>query len=184
MVESSGGRRALLLPGIPSIETAAEQVYLTKRKADIHPDELVRAVSLRGRRAEVGVRDSGTRRISLGQGIMSAMNDAILPASVERRWLGLILVGYVILAVTYSLVNPVFESPDEIHHYAYVDYLHQENALPVAELGSAVNEFHQPPLYYLLTRAAIVPTWLSSGGPQNDPQPYDAIRATRFGPIG
>lgn len=42
IVEGSGGRRALLLPGIPGIETAAEQVYLTKRKAFIAPDEPVK----------------------------------------------------------------------------------------------------------------------------------------------
>ncbi len=42
IVEGSGGRRALLLPGIPGIETAEEQVYLTKRKAFIRPDEPVR----------------------------------------------------------------------------------------------------------------------------------------------
>lgn len=42
IVEGSGGRRALLLPGIPGIETAAEQVYLTKRKAYIGADEPVR----------------------------------------------------------------------------------------------------------------------------------------------
>jgi hypothetical protein len=42
LVEGESGRRALLLPGIPGIETAAEQVYLTKRKAYIHPDEPVR----------------------------------------------------------------------------------------------------------------------------------------------
>ena len=42
IVEGSGGRRALLLPGIPGIETAAEQVYLTKRKAFIRSDEAVK----------------------------------------------------------------------------------------------------------------------------------------------
>lgn len=42
IVEGSGGRRALLLPGIPGIETAEEQVYLTKRKAFIRGDEPVR----------------------------------------------------------------------------------------------------------------------------------------------
>jgi AMMECR1 domain-containing protein len=41
LVEGESGRRALLLPGIPGIETAAEQVYLTKRKAYLHPDEPV-----------------------------------------------------------------------------------------------------------------------------------------------
>ena len=33
---------ALLLPGIPGIETAEEQVYLTKRKAFIRADEAVK----------------------------------------------------------------------------------------------------------------------------------------------
>ena len=42
IVEGSGGRRALLLPGIPGIETAAEQVALTKRKAYIRADEAVK----------------------------------------------------------------------------------------------------------------------------------------------
>ena len=41
VVEASDGRRALLLPGIPGIETAAEQVYLTRRKAFIGAGELV-----------------------------------------------------------------------------------------------------------------------------------------------
>ena len=42
IVEGSGGRRALLLPAIPGIETAEEQVYLTKRKAFIRPSEAVK----------------------------------------------------------------------------------------------------------------------------------------------
>jgi hypothetical protein len=41
LVEGESGRRALLLPGIPGIETAEEQVYLTRRKAYMHPDEPV-----------------------------------------------------------------------------------------------------------------------------------------------
>ena len=41
LVEGESGRRALLLPGIPGIESAEEQVYLTKRKAYMHPDEPV-----------------------------------------------------------------------------------------------------------------------------------------------
>jgi AMMECR1 domain-containing protein len=39
LVEGESGRRALLLPGIPGIETAAQQVHLTRRKAHLHPDE-------------------------------------------------------------------------------------------------------------------------------------------------
>jgi AMMECR1 domain-containing protein len=42
IVEGSSGRRALLLPGIPGIETAEDQVYLTKRKASIRANEPVK----------------------------------------------------------------------------------------------------------------------------------------------
>ena len=42
IVEAGGGRRALLLPGIPGIETAAQQVVLTRRKALIGVDEPVK----------------------------------------------------------------------------------------------------------------------------------------------
>lgn len=42
IVEASGGRRALLLPGIPGIETAAYQVELTRRKAFIGTGEPVK----------------------------------------------------------------------------------------------------------------------------------------------
>lgn len=42
IVEGSDWRRALLLPGIPGIKTAAEQVYLTRHKAFIAPDEPVK----------------------------------------------------------------------------------------------------------------------------------------------
>ena len=42
IVEAGGGRRALLLPGISGIDTAEEQVYLTKRKAWIDPEEPAR----------------------------------------------------------------------------------------------------------------------------------------------
>jgi AMMECR1 domain-containing protein len=42
IVEASGGRRALLLPGIPGIETAAQQVELTRRKAFIGAAEPVK----------------------------------------------------------------------------------------------------------------------------------------------
>lgn len=50
LVEGMGGRRALLLPGIPGIESGAQQVQLTRRKAFIGPDE---RVTLRRFEAEV-----------------------------------------------------------------------------------------------------------------------------------
>jgi 4-amino-4-deoxy-L-arabinose transferase-like glycosyltransferase len=77
--------------------------------------------------------------------------------SREQTWLAVIIVGYLALALAYSVINPAFESPDEIYHYAYVDYLLREWRLPVAELGGPESEYHQPPLYYLLAAAVAAP---------------------------
>jgi hypothetical protein len=107
----------------------------------------------------------------------------------EQWWLGLILAGYLVLAAAYSTINPLFESPDEIHHFAYVEYLLRQRQLPVAELGGAINEFHQPPLYYGLAAAFAAPTWWADSSPQRrlepeqriDPNPFWAFRIGQVG---
>ena len=66
--------------------------------------------------------------------------------------LRLILAAYILLAVAYSVVNPLFESPDEIWHYEYVRWLAEGNGLPHPDdVGDAPwhQEGSQPPLYYL-----------------------------------
>jgi hypothetical protein len=70
---------------------------------------------------------------------------------------------FTLLGLTYSLVTPLFEAPDEVWHYAYVRYLAEERALPAltdAE-NAAYQEVAQPPLYYAV--AALV-----SGGVRDD----------------
>ncbi len=59
----------------------------------------------------------------------------------------LIIAGFVGLAVIYSVVNPIFESPDERLHFQYVRALMDQRALPV-QSPTEQTEFHQPPLYY------------------------------------
>ena len=49
IVEGSGGRRGLLLPGIPGISTAELQVDIARRKAGIDPDEPVRLLRFSAR---------------------------------------------------------------------------------------------------------------------------------------
>ena len=82
-----------------------------------------------------------------------------------RRYsvLVLLLAAYLMMAVTYSVVNPLFESPDEIWHYEYVRWLAEGNGLPEPEdVGHAPwhQEGSQPPLYYLTAAAltALIPT--------------------------
>ena len=42
IVEASGGRRGLLLPDLPGVNSAAEQVAIARRKGGIGPKEPVR----------------------------------------------------------------------------------------------------------------------------------------------
>lgn len=91
----------------------------------------------------------------------------------EKTWLLAIIVSYLGLAMAYSVINPAFESPDEIHHYAYVDYLLRERHLPVAELGGPESEYHQPPLYYVLGALVAAPV-------QKAQSPYSAVERNPF----
>lgn len=72
----------------------------------------------------------------------------------HRRWLGVIVAGYLVLGVVYGVVTPPFEASDELWHYPMVKYLadhslqlppqNPENPGPWRQEGS------QPPLYYIL----------------------------------
>ncbi len=76
----------------------------------------------------------------------------------------LILIAFLGLGVTYSIVNPLFESPDEVWHYQYVKYLADGHGLPVSDLVSEMpwhQEGSQPPLYYLL--GAGLTFWIDTG---------------------
>ncbi|HSM55874.1 MAG TPA: hypothetical protein VK879_06940 [Candidatus Sulfomarinibacteraceae bacterium] len=71
-----------------------------------------------------------------------------------RLPLALIALGYVALALVYSIYTPPYEGPDEPQHFAYVMWLVQEGRFPPQ--GDAAwdtpveQEASQPPLYYLL----------------------------------
>ena len=65
----------------------------------------------------------------------------------------LILLGFLLVGLWYSLVIPAFETPDEIYHYAFARHLSQGNSLPVQTIeadGPWKHEGTQAPLYYLL----------------------------------
>jgi len=71
-----------------------------------------------------------------------------------------ILLGYIVLALSYSVINPLGEAPDEVSHYAYARYVGRERALPSPE-GAARGEVFQPPLYYALVGLAT--GWIEEG---------------------
>ncbi len=78
----------------------------------------------------------------------------------RHRWLLAVLAVYVVLAGVYSVINPLFEAPDEVWHYEYVRWLAEGKGLATPEnLATApyAQEGSQPPLYYLLAAALTGP---------------------------
>src|SRR6185295_1632076 len=75
-------------------------------------------------------------------------------ARADKLFLSAILFGFILLGVTYSVVTPLFEAPDELYHYALIDYLAAHWALPIqppapgALVGRWAQEGSQPPLAY------------------------------------
>jgi len=82
-------------------------------------------------------------------------------ATVRPPGVALFLAIFVALGVVYSVVNPLFEAPDEIQHFFYVQQLAEGGGLPRQDLarGAALwgQEGSQPPLYYALAALLIAP---------------------------
>ena len=85
---------------------------------------------------------------------------------MSRLLLVLILIGFVLLAVAYSLGTPPWEAPDEPSHYLYAEHLAVHGTLPTEvppqrgnywEHGyvTSLYEWFQPPLYYALVAPQI-----------------------------
>jgi hypothetical protein len=68
----------------------------------------------------------------------------------KLRGIFLLLLGFLLGGLSYSLSTPIFEAPDEVWHYAYVRYLAEEHRLPSLSdnQSGAYQEAAQPPLYY------------------------------------
>ncbi len=67
--------------------------------------------------------------------------------------ISIIVLFFVILAVAYSLATPIFETPDEMAHFAYMRRLLDGHGFPAAPIVIAddapAQESSQPPIYYL-----------------------------------
>ena len=68
---------------------------------------------------------------------------------------------YLLCAITYSVMTPAWEAPDEVGHFDFIRHLRQAKTLP--DIRTAVpGEAHQPPLYYLVTTLFTLPADISS----------------------
>lgn len=69
-----------------------------------------------------------------------------------------ILILYLLITVGYGVVNPLFEAPDEHHHFFTALYIAETGQHPPAdETTLARQEAAQPPLYYWLAALLIKP---------------------------
>jgi len=80
----------------------------------------------------------------------------------KRLWLWIILALYLLVALGYGVINPLFEAPDEHMHYFTVREIVDSGQLPVVAPRDEYDEWMrqeaaQPPLYYLLSAALIGP---------------------------
>lgn len=74
-----------------------------------------------------------------------------------RRAVALIVTLFLILGVAYSIINPIFESPDESLNYANIRFLVREKRLPVLKPDEPTKA-HHPPAYYAI--AALLTSWV------------------------
>jgi hypothetical protein len=83
-----------------------------------------------------------------------------LRAAVDLR---AIIAAYLLLGFCYSLVTPIFETPDEPQHFFVVREIVEQHGLPVQRAGEQsrwLQEGSQPPLYYLL--GAVLSGWIDA----------------------
>jgi hypothetical protein len=81
----------------------------------------------------------------------------------EQTALIIILLIFVLLSTTYSVVVPPFEASDELWHYPMVKYIADNWSLPVQDptnVGPWRQEGSQPPLYYAL--GALTTCWIDT----------------------
>jgi len=85
-------------------------------------------------------------------------------ARYKSRWpFILVLMLNVALSVAFSLVNPLYESTDELHNDRYIRYILATGRLPVLDPSQPRIQAHHPPLYYLLGAAATF--WIQPDSP-------------------
>ena len=74
----------------------------------------------------------------------------------HRLLLVTVLGIYLALALSYGVVTPLFEAPDEHLHYFTAKFIAREGRLPTTlNPGLMGQEAAQPPLYYILASAAV-----------------------------
>ncbi len=72
--------------------------------------------------------------------------------AIRSAGIRLLLALFILLAATYSVITPPFETPDEIWHFAFIQHLVTQRSLPVSEANTQEmwrQQGVQAPGYYL-----------------------------------
>jgi len=102
---------------------------------------------------------------------------------LRRNWdIALILLLFVTLGLTYSVVNPLHEATDELRHYRFVRYLATYHTLPVQGEGACRFQSHHPPLFYAL--GALATGWIETGRDVCYTPPENPFWAYRYADVG
>ncbi len=83
---------------------------------------------------------------------------------LSKFGLTIILIAFIMLGLLYDFTVPLFEKPDELKHFAVIQYIRQTGHLPIVRAGVYKpwdQEGTQPPLYHLLAAGLALPLDLS-----------------------
>lgn len=81
----------------------------------------------------------------------------------DLKWVGVLVAAFVVLGVVYSVATPIFETPDELQHYAHVNYISRYWWFPpLGKTGEHLwdQQAAQAPLFYWT--AALATTWIDT----------------------
>ena len=107
------------------------------------------------------------------------LNLGAIALAQRRPWLVAVLAAYLLAALCYVFITPLWQAPDEPAHYNYVRHLATRLSLPILQPGDYPHDYleelkaahfpperpianiryesHQPPLYYILAAVVLSP---------------------------
>jgi 4-amino-4-deoxy-L-arabinose transferase-like glycosyltransferase len=102
--------------------------------------------------------------------------------TTHGRGIGLLLLAFVALAFTFSVVNPLHEATDELRHYRFVRIVATTGRLPVQGEGACRAQAHHPPLFY--AAGALLTAWIDTGRDICYQPPTNPFWAYRYWEVG
>ena len=94
----------------------------------------------------------------------------------------IVLIAFILLALSASIINPLHEATDELRHYRFIRHIIQYKSLPVQGELECRAQGHHPPLFY--TIAAVATFWVDTGRDVCTGPPDNEFWAYRYWEVG